>query len=179
MSKQQMPAMKCSISSNTEGTEELCEPPAASRWENGKVEGARILFVGEGERQKARLKIWAGRRVRKEISGGRENWTLRHRESFRRHCCRDCRRRHRCCAGFRRHHGFHHHRLRHRYSSGSVRSRSATEPDSCGSGRNKFAVPTMALNTSVRAADCRSVAAKSRGCHCTPGYHVASAVAAR
>jgi hypothetical protein len=38
MSKKQMPVMKCFISFNTEGTEELCEHHAASIWENAKGE---------------------------------------------------------------------------------------------------------------------------------------------
>src|SRR5882762_2619248 len=181
MSKQQMPIMKCSTSSNTERPEELCGSDASCNREQVRGDAAKVLFVADGEKKRPAWKIRAGRRVRKEISGGRENWTLRHCVSFRRHCCRDSRRHRRCCAGFRRHYGFHrhrHHLPRHRHSCGSVQSRNATELDSCGSARNTFAAPTE-LNPSVRAADCRSAAAKSRGCHCTPGYHVASAAAAR
>src|SRR6266851_2545259 len=179
MSKQQMPVMKCFTSFNTEGTEELCGRAAWCNWEHVRSEAARILFTGAGEKQKARLEDPGGR-VRKEISGGRENWTLRHRVGFRLHCCRDCRRPRRCCAGFRHHLGFHRHHLRrrHRYSCGSVRSRNATELDSCGSARNTFAAP-MAPNKNAWVADCKSAAAKSRGCRCRPGCHVASAVAAR
>src|SRR6266436_6806684 len=96
----------------------------------------------------------------------------------------NCRRHlHRRC-GFHHHrrrysHGFHrlhrlhrynHHRhgchLHHRYNRGwerntTVRSRSVTEPDSCGSGRNTFVAPSK----SATAADCKSVAAaNNRDC---------------
>jgi hypothetical protein len=57
-----------------------------------------------------------------------------------------------------------------------ARSRSATEPGSCGLERNRSA----ALSTNVRAEDCKSVAAeKSRGCCYRTAYHAAFAAAAR
>src|SRR5216683_2499346 len=159
MSKQQMPVMKCFTSFNTEGTEELCGRDPESNREQPGGEAARVYLYVTVKNKRPAWKIQTGRRVRKEISGGRENWTLRHCVSFRLHCCRDCRRPRRCCAGFRRHH----HHLR-RYSCGSVRS--------------TFAAP-MAPNKNAWVADCKSAAAKSRGCRCRPGCHVASAVAAR
>jgi len=55
MSKQQMPVMKCFTSFNTEGTEELCGSDAWCNWEHVRSEAARILFTGDGEKQKARL----------------------------------------------------------------------------------------------------------------------------
>src|SRR5206468_2474702 len=96
----------------------------------------------------------------KEISVGRESWTLHRHVNFRHlHYYVN---RHHCCVNFRQlHHYANCHRysygLRHlhRYSSGWVRSRNVTEPDSCGSGRNKFAAPSK----SERAADCKSAAA--------------------
>src|SRR5216684_3127483 len=154
MSKQQMPVMKCFTSFNTEGTEELCGRDPESNREQPGGEAAKVYLYVTVKNKRPAWKIQTGRRVRKEISGGRENWTLRHCVSFRLHCCRDCRRPRRYCAGFRHHLGFHRHHLR-RYSCGSVRSKNAW------------------------VADCKSVAAKSRGCRCRPGCHVASAVAAR
>jgi hypothetical protein len=61
MSKQQTPITKCFTSSNTERPEELCARDAASNWEYGRSETARILFVGDGEKQKARLEDPGGR----------------------------------------------------------------------------------------------------------------------
>src|SRR5216684_741948 len=178
MSKQQMPVTKCFISFNTERTEELCGLIPKAIGNTGEARRRKVYLYVTVKNKRPAWKIRAGRRVRREISGGRENWTLRHRVSFRLHCCRDCRcrRPRRCCAGFRHHLGFH--RRRHRYSCGSVRSRNAMELDSCGSARNTFAAP-MAPNKNAWVADCKSVAAKSRGCRCRPGCHVASAVAAR
>jgi len=54
MSKQQMPVTKCFTSCNTCKLEELCEREAASNWEHGKGEAARISFAGDGEKQTAR-----------------------------------------------------------------------------------------------------------------------------
>jgi hypothetical protein len=53
-----------------------------------------------------------------------------------------------------------------------VQSRSATEPDSCGSARNKCAAP----NSSEWAADCRNAAPDSCGCY-MPAYCPVSSAA--
>jgi hypothetical protein len=55
MSKQQMPTTKRFTSFNTERPEELCERDPARKWKHGTGDAARILFVGDGEKQKARL----------------------------------------------------------------------------------------------------------------------------
>ncbi len=55
MSKQQMPVVKCFTSSNTERPEELCGSDAWCNREHVRDEAARILFAGDGEKQKARL----------------------------------------------------------------------------------------------------------------------------
>src|SRR6266478_3414362 len=133
MSKQQMPVMKCFTSFNTEGTEELCGRDPESNREQPGGEAAKVYLYVTVKNKRPAWKIQTGRRVRKEISGGRENWTLRHCVSFRLHCCRDCRRPRRYCAGFRHHLGLHRPHLR-RYRSGSARSRNATGLDSCGGG---------------------------------------------
>src|SRR5882762_7845688 len=92
----------------------------------------------------------------KRFNGDRVSWNLHRRVSFRR---------------------LHHHRAPHRRrcSRGWVRNRSETEPDSCGSVRNKFA----ALNKSLKEADCKNAAANNHDCCCKRAYPVASAVAAR
>src|SRR6266481_3876865 len=173
MSKQQMPVTKSFTSSNTGGREELCGPHAANcqtheigGWENFNRSRLRKAKGPSGIRGRAF-------EFEREISVYRESWSLHRRVNFRHlhYYYVNCRHLHGRC-GFHHHrlHRYNHHRhgchLHHRYNRGwerntTVRSRSVTEPDSCGSGRNTFVAPSK----SATAADCKSVAAaNNRDC---------------
>ena len=111
-------------------------------------------------------KIRTGYRVGKWISCVREGRNPRRRVSFRRHYRPDCRHPRRYSWGSARNRS-----ATEPSSSGSVQSRSGTAPSSCGSVRNKIA----AASTNVWVADCRSAAANCRGYCCRPDCPVAFA----